>query len=97
MDDKLKRLEKTYWKIGEFVGIMVLITNYQLWTMPYSFINAVLLMVGVSVITFIAINLLDMIVGLITSIIKYIKKIHKDKRLLKEFCKSNVIENNDED
>ena len=94
MNKKLEKLEGTYWKIAKIVSVLFAIINYQLWTEPYSFIKAVLLLVGVTVGTFIAVNVLDLIVGMIAGIIKHIHRRIKDKRLLKGFCQSDSTEDN---
>lgn len=52
-----------------------------------------LLIIGVAVGTFLAINLLDLVVGMIRGIFKYIQKTIKDRRLLKGFyARSNYEE-----
>lgn len=94
MNKKLEKLESTYWKIAKIVGVLFVIINYQLWTEPYSFIKAVLLLVGVTVGMFVAINLLDLFVGMIAGIIKHTHRRIKDKRLLKGFCQSDSTEDN---
>lgn len=95
MNKKLEKLENTYWKIAKIVGVLFLIINYQLWTEPYSFIKAILLLVGVTVGMFVAINLLDLIVGIIAGIIKHIHRKIKDRRLLNGFCHSDTVEDID--
>lgn len=92
MNRKLEKLEGTYWKIGKIVGVLFVIINYQLWTEPYSFIKAVLMLVGVAVGTFIAVNVLDLIVGMIAGILKEIRRKAKDKRILKGLSKDNADE-----
>ena len=92
MNKKLEKLEGTYWKIGKIAGVLFVIINYQLWTEPYSFIKAVLLLVGVAVGTFIAVNVLDLIVGMIAGILKEIRRKAKDKRILKGLSKDNADE-----
>lgn len=95
MNRKLKKIESTYWKIAKIVGVLFAIINYQLWTEPYSFIRAVLLLIGVTVGMFVAINLLDLFVGMIAGIIKHIHRKIKDRRLLYGFCHSDTVEDND--
>lgn len=94
MNKKLEKIEGTYWKIAKIVSVLFVIINYQLWTEPYSFIKAVLMLVGITVGTFIAVNVLDLIVGMIAGIIKHIHRRMKDKRLLKGFCQSDSAEDN---
>ena len=89
---KTEKIEKTYWKISKIVSILVLIIGYKFWTMPYSIVKAILLLIGVAVGTFIAINVLDMIVGLVTGIIKYIHRKIKDRRVLKDFYESDITD-----
>lgn len=88
--NKLTKIEGTYWKIAKIVSVLVAIINYKFWTQPYSFMKAVLLIIGVAVGTFIVINVLDLIVGMITGIIKHIHRKIKERRLIKRFCKSDV-------
>ena len=89
---KTEKIEKTQWKISKIVSILVLIIGYKFWTMPYSIVKAILLLIGVAVGTFIAINVLDMIVGLVTGIIKYIHRKIKNKRVLKDFYESDITD-----
>lgn len=92
MNKKLEKLEGTYWRIAKIVSVLFAIINYQLWTEPYSFIRAVLLLIGVTVGMFVAINLLDLFVGMIAGIIKHIHRKIKDRRLLNGFCHSDTVE-----
>lgn len=94
MNKKLEKLEGTYWKIAKIVSVLFAIINYQLWAEPYSFIKAVLLLIGIAVGTFVTINLLDLFVGMIAGIIKCIHRKIKNRRLLKRFCQSDVAEDN---
>lgn len=94
MNKKLEKLEGTYWKIAKIVSVLFVIINYQLWTESYSFIKAVLLLVGIAVGVLVAINLLDLIVGMIGGVFKYIHRKIKDRRLLKGFCQSDSTEDN---
>lgn len=94
MDEKLKRIEGTYWKIAKIVSVFFVIINYQMWTAPYSFIKAVLLIIGVAVGIFVAINILDILVGMIVGLIKHIHRRIKNRRLLKKFYRTNVTEDN---
>ena len=89
---KTEKIEKTYWKISKIVSILVLIIGYKFWTIPYSIVKAILLLIGVAVGTFIAINVLDMIVGLVTGIIKYINRKIKNRRVLKDFYESDITD-----
>lgn len=83
MDEKLKKITTTYWKISKIVSVLVLIMGYKLWTMPYSFPKAVVLLIGVAVGTFVAINLLDMLVGMIKAIFGYVRLTIRNQRALK--------------
>lgn len=85
--NKLKMIETTYWKISKIVSVMVLIVGYKYWTMPYSIVKAVILLTGVAVGTFVAINLLDMLIGLIKAICGYIKLTIRNCRALKDKSK----------
>ena len=92
MNRKLEKLEGTYWKIAKIVSVLFVIVNYQLWTEPYSFIKAVLLIIGIAVGVFVAINILDLVVGMIASILKEIRRKAKDKRILRGLSKDNSDE-----
>ena len=92
MNKKLEKLEGTYWKIAKIISVLFVIVNYQLWTEPYSFIKAVLLIIGIAVGIFVAINLLDLVVGMIASILKEIRRKAKDKRILRGLSKDNSDE-----
>lgn len=92
MNRKLEKLEGTYWKLAKVISVLLTIINYKIWTMPYSIVKATLLLIGVAVGTFIAINVLDMIVGLVTGIIKYIHRKIKNKRVLKDFYESDITD-----
>ena len=92
MNRKLEKLEGTYWKIAQIIRVLFVIITYQLWTAPYSFIKAVLLIIGIAVGIFVAINLLDLVVGMIASILKEIRRKAKDKRILRGLSKDNADE-----
>ena len=92
MNRKFEKLEGTYWKIAKIISVLFVIINYQLWTEPYSFIKAVLLIIGIAVGIFVAINLLDLVVGMIASILKEIRRKAKDKRILRGLSKDNSDE-----
>lgn len=92
LNKKLEKLEGTYWKIGKIVGVLFTLFNYQMWVEPFNIIKAILLIVGISIVTFIAINILDLIVGMIAGIVKHIKKTIKDRRVLKSLGNTNDIE-----
>ena len=87
LDEKLKMIEAAYWKISKIVSVLVLIIGYKYWTMPYSIVKAVILLIGVAVGTFVAINLLDMLIGLIKAICGYIKLTIRSRRALKDKSK----------
>lgn len=87
-----KKIEGTYWKIAKIVSTIFLIINYPLWTEPFSFIKAVLLLVGIAIGGFISINLLDLFVGMIVGIIKIIVRKIKERRVLKGFLGQNTPE-----
>ena len=98
LDNKNKefgKIEKSYWRISKLISILFLIVKHQLWTEPYSFIKAVLLLVGVAVGAFVVINLLDLAVGMIFGIIKHICKKIKDRRLLKRMHNTTNINDDD--
>ena len=86
MTKKMEKLIRNYWSISKIVAVVFTICNYSMWTEPFNFIKAIAIHVIGSVVTFIAINVLDMIVGVIVSICKKIHRHFYDKRLLKAFC-----------
>ncbi len=63
-----------------------------MWTEPFNFIKAIAMLVISSVAMFIAINVLDMGVGVIVGICKKIHRYFCDKRLLKAFCEQKEDE-----
>ena len=88
MTKKMEKLIRNYWSISKIVAVVLTICNYSIWTEPFSFIKAIVILIIGSVATFIAINVLDIIVGIC-------KKIHRhfyDKRLLKAFCEQKEDE-----
>ena len=88
MDKKFTKIESTYWKIAKIIGVIFTLINYQIWTSTGNIetaIKGILLIIGVAVGVFIAINLFDLMVGMIRGIFKYIQRIIKDRRLLKGF------------
>lgn len=97
MNNKLKKLEGTYWIISKIAGVLFTLFCYQMWTEPFNVIKAVLLIISVSIVTFITINFLDLILGMIAGIVKHIKKTIKDRRIFKSLGKVNDIEEMQED
>jgi len=95
LNRKLEKLEGTYWKIGKAIGILFTIINYHMWTSPFNVVIAILLIIGVSACTFVTINLIDLCVGIVAGIVKQINRKIKDKRLLKGFCETGTIEENE--
>ena len=89
---KLEKILSKYWSISKIVAVVLTICNYSMWTEPFSFIKAIAILVIGSVATFIAINVLDMVVGLIVSICQRIHRHFYDKRLLKAFCEQKEDE-----
>ena len=73
MTKKIEKLIRNYWSISKIVAVILTICNYSMWTEPFSFIKAILMLVLGSVVTFVAINVLDMVVGFI---VRSCKKIH---------------------
>jgi uncharacterized membrane protein YgaE (UPF0421/DUF939 family) len=81
----MEKLIRNYWSISKIIAVVITICNYSIWTEPFSFIKAIVILVLGSDVTFIAINILDMVVGLIVSICKKIYRHFYDKKLLKAF------------
>lgn len=82
MNKKLEKLESTYWKISKIVGVIATLFILGVITSVLSTVKAILLIVGIAVGTFVGLNLLDLLVGVVLSIAKYIKNTIRDKRLL---------------
>lgn len=95
LNRKLEELESAYWKISKAIGVLFIIINYQMWTSPFNIVIAVLLIIGISVVAFIAINLIDLCVGIVACVIKHIDRKIKNRRLLKGFCQTGIIEENE--
>lgn len=91
MNRKLEKLESTYWKIGKIIGILFTIINYKMWTDPFNIVIPILLIIGVSVGVFVAINLIDLFLGVIIGVVKHIDRKIKDRRLLDGFCQMEAI------
>lgn len=88
MDKKFTKIESTYWKIAKIIGVIFTLINYQIWVSAGNIATAIkglLLIIGVAVAVFVAINLLDLVIGLIKGIFKHIHKSIKDRRVLKSF------------
>jgi hypothetical protein len=79
----LEKLESTYWSISKLVSVIVTLFIYGVLTDLFNTVKAVLLLIGIAVVTFIALNLLDLLVGVVLSIVKYIKNTIRNRRLLK--------------
>lgn len=92
MPKKMEKLVKNYWNISKIVAVLLTIWNYAMWTEPFSFAKAIVMIIGGAVVTFLAINLLDMIVGLIVLVCKKIHRHFYDKRLLKGFLEQKEDE-----
>lgn len=88
----MEKLIRNYWSISKIVAVVFTICNYSIWTEPFSFIKAIAMLVIGSVATFIAINVVDMVVGIIVGICKKIHRHFYDKRLLKAFCEQKEDE-----
>lgn len=92
MTNKIEKLIRNYWSISKVVAVVFTICNYSMWTEPFSFIKAIAILILGSVAMFIAINVLDMVVGVIVSICKKVHRHFYDKRLLKAFCEQKEDE-----
>lgn len=86
MTKKIEKLIRNYWSISKIVAVILTICNYSMWTEPFSFIKAILILVLGAVATFAAINVFDMVVGFIVRSCKKIHRYFYDKKLLKAFC-----------
>lgn len=95
LNKKLEKLEGAYWKISKVIGVLFTIINYQMWTSPFNIAVAILLIIGVSACTFVAINLIDLCVGIVVGVVRRIDRKIKDRRLLKGFCEIGTIEENE--
>lgn len=70
---KLEKILSKYWSISKIVAVVLTICNYSMWTEPFSFIKAIVILILGSVAMFIAINVLDMVAGIIVGICKKIR------------------------
>ena len=89
---KLEKILSKYWSISKILAVVLTICNYSMWTEPFSFIKAIVILILGSVAMFITINVLDMVVGIIVGICKKIHRHFYDKRLLKAFCEQKEDE-----
>lgn len=92
MTKRVEKLIRNYWNISKIVAMVLTICNYSMWTEPFSFIKAIGMLVLGAVVTFLVINVLDIVVGLIVTICKKIHRHFYDKRLLKAFCEQKEDE-----
>ena len=89
---KLEKILSKYWSISKIVAVVLTICNYSMWTEPFSFIKAIVILILGSVAMFIAINVLDMVVGIIVGFCKKIHRYFYDNRLFKAFCEQKEDE-----
>ena len=89
MTKNLEKLVKNYWRISKIVGVVFTLWNYAMWTEPFNIIKAILLICAAAVLTFLAINVLDIAVGLVIALCKKIHRHFYDKKVLKKFCETN--------
>jgi hypothetical protein len=73
MKSDLKKVESRYWRISKIISVVVVLFQYLRWTEPFNIIKALLMIIGISVVTFCGINILDSFVKIIIEIAKYIK------------------------
>lgn len=92
MTKKMEKLIRNYWSISKIVAVVLTICNYSMWTEPFNFIKAIVILILGSFAMFIAINVLDMVVGIIVGICKKIHRHFYDKILLKAFCEQKEDE-----
>lgn len=86
MANNVRKLIRNYWNISKIVAVLLTIWNYEMWTQPFNFIKAIVLIIGGSAVMFLAINLLDMTVGFIKMVCQKVYRHFYQKRLLKDFC-----------
>jgi len=91
MNRELEKVENTYWKISKIIGVLFTLINYQMWTNPLHIVKAVFIVVGISVGVFIAVNVIDLCIGVIAIFVKVIIRKMKDKRILKRFCQTGSV------
>ena len=92
MNARLIKLEKVYWKIGGIIAVLFTLVNYHMWTEPFNIIKAVMMILASSIEFFVAINIIDLLAGVVSGIISYIGRVIKNRRLLKWFYSAS---NND--
>lgn len=83
MENKVRKLIRNYWNISKTVAVLLTIWKYDMWTQPFNFIKAIVLIIEGSVVMFLAINFLDMAVGLIKMVCQKIYRYFYHKKLLK--------------
>ena len=88
MNRKLEKIMKNYWSISKIVGVLFTLWNYGMWTEPFNIVKAIILIISASVGTFIVINVLDIVVGMVKRLCEKINRHFHDKRLLKGFYMS---------
>lgn len=92
MTKRVEKLIRSYWNISKIIAVVLTICNYSMWTEPFNFIKAIGMLVLGAIATFVAINALDIVVGLIVTVCKKIHRHFYDKRLLKAFCEQKEDE-----
>jgi hypothetical protein len=70
---EVKKVESIYWEVSKIISLVVVLFRYQMWTEPFNIIKALLMIVGIAVVAFGGINMLDLFVKIIFEITKYIK------------------------
>lgn len=95
MNEKLIKLESIYWKISKIIGVLFMIINYHMWTDPFNIIKVILVIAVATILTFVVINVIDLLVGYVSGIVKYISRDIKNRRLLKGFYSTHNIEGNE--
>ncbi len=92
MTKNLEKLVRNYWRISKIVGVVFTLWSYTMWTEPFNIIKALGIIIGIAVLTFLAINVLDITVGLIIALCRKIHRQFYDKKVLKKFCETNENE-----
>lgn len=92
MTKRVEKLIRSYWNISKIIAVVLTICNYSMWTEPFNFIKAIGMLVLGAIATFVVINALDIVVGLIVTVCKKIHRHFYDKRLLKAFCEQKEDE-----
>lgn len=85
MNDELKKIEQKYFKMSKLVAGLFILLNYAMWTSPFSLMKAIVIWLLVMLVTFVFINILDLLIGIARQIIKCVARKVRNRKILKDF------------